>query len=87
MAKSLREIGRIKKRCLCSNDFAIGLRRRVQSALNKAENRNAVARAVFAKADSRKRKRQRHKTWNTCIYESDGDRYRSLSGTEQIGKL
>lgn len=47
LAKSLREIGRIEKRFLCSNDFAIGLHRRVQSALNKAENRNTVAHAVF----------------------------------------
>lgn len=47
LAKSLREIGRIEKRFLCSNDFAIGLHRRVQSALNKAENRNAVARAFL----------------------------------------
>ncbi len=37
--------------------FEIGLSRRVQSALNQAQNRNAVARAVLAKSDSQERDR------------------------------
>ncbi len=64
----------------------IGLRHRVQSALNKDKNRNAVARAVLAKSDSQE-KTEIQNLEHLHRYKSDGYRYRSLSGTEPIGKF